>query len=179
MSDRLYVLVSGPPGSGKSTLAPVIASHLGLPLVAKDTIKDALMSVSAPAGVEESRATGRAAVAVMFAVAADAPGGSRARERAALDDVRVLPGRLVEVFCRCDPAVALARYRAREGTRHEGHFDRDRTEEELRHPEIVEPVAGGWPVLVVSTSEPVDPETLAQDVDALVGDAARAAPANG
>ena len=179
MSERLYVLVSGPPASGKSTLAPAIASHLGLPLVAKDAIKDALMAVSAPADVDESRAAGRAAVAVMFAVAADAPAGAvlesvfyRSR---AIEDVRALPGRLVEVFCRCDPAVAMARYRARQGTRHQGHFDRDRTEDELRHPEIVEPVAGGWPVLVVNTSEPVDFEALARDVDALVGNAARAA----
>jgi hypothetical protein len=41
----LFVLVSGPPASGKSTVAPAIAARLGLPLVAEDTIKDALMSV--------------------------------------------------------------------------------------------------------------------------------------
>jgi 2-phosphoglycerate kinase len=47
----LFVVVSGPPASGKSTLAPVLARELGLPLIAKDTIKDALMSVlSVPRG---------------------------------------------------------------------------------------------------------------------------------
>lgn len=41
----VFVVVSGPPASGKSTLAPVLATELGLPLLAKDTIKDALMSI--------------------------------------------------------------------------------------------------------------------------------------
>lgn len=154
MSGRLYVLVSGPPASGKSTLAPVIAEHFGLPLVAKDTIKDALMAVLPPSDVEESQRIGRAAVAAIYAVAADAPRGAvlesvfyRSR---ALEDVRDLPGRVVEVFCRCDGDVALARYGDRAGTREAGHFDDARTTE------VVEPVAGGWPVLVVDTDEPVD-----------------------
>lgn len=38
-------MVSGPPASGKTTLAQAIAPALGLPLIAKDTIKQALMTV--------------------------------------------------------------------------------------------------------------------------------------
>ena len=38
-----FVIVSGPPGSGKSTLARDLALRLGLPLFAKDTIKESLM----------------------------------------------------------------------------------------------------------------------------------------
>ncbi len=42
------VVVSGPPASGKTTLARAIAPALGLPLIAKDTIKEALMTVHGP-----------------------------------------------------------------------------------------------------------------------------------
>lgn len=36
--DAAFVIVSGPPASGKSTLAPQVATELGLPFIAKDTI---------------------------------------------------------------------------------------------------------------------------------------------
>ena len=38
-----FVLVAGWPASGKSTLATGLAAELGLPLLAKDEIKEALM----------------------------------------------------------------------------------------------------------------------------------------
>ena len=69
-------MVSGPPASGKSTLAPTLAGELRLPLVAKDTIKDALMSVLPVPDVDASRQLGRAAVAAMLAVAAESPCGA-------------------------------------------------------------------------------------------------------
>lgn len=159
-SDPLFVVVSGPPASGKSTLAPAIATELSLPLIAKDRIKDALMSVLAVPDVEASRQIGRAAVAAMLAVAADAPRGavleSNFYRSVAGAELRRLPGTVVEVFCRCDPAVAAARYRARAGSRPAGHFDAVRTDDELWNAEVVEPVAGGWPVVEVATNEPVD-----------------------
>ena len=55
---RMYVVVSGPPASGKSTLAPQIAAHLGLPLLAKDVIKDALMRAMPPSDVERRVGSG-------------------------------------------------------------------------------------------------------------------------
>lgn len=157
---RLYVVVSGPPASGKSTLAPVIAHELQLPLIAKDTIKDALMSVLPVPNVAASREIGRAAVRAMLAVAAEsAPGGvieSNFYRSAAQQELRRLPGRLIEVFCRCDAEVAAHRYRARADTRHAGHFDAVRLQGELWNDEVSEPVAGGWPVLEVNTNKPVE-----------------------
>ena len=57
----LYVLVAGPPGSGKTTVSAPLAAELGLPLLAKDAIKEALMdALGRPADVEASRQLGRA-----------------------------------------------------------------------------------------------------------------------
>src|SRR5215831_17827192 len=68
-----YVVVSGPPASGKTTLARALAPALGLPLIAKDTIKQALMTVLPVPDVPASRTIGRASVAALLAVAAEAP----------------------------------------------------------------------------------------------------------
>lgn len=166
--DRLFVVVSGPPASGKSSLAPLIAAELGLPLLAKDVIKDALMSELPVPDLEASRRLGRAAVAVLLAAAVDMPRGavleSVFHRSAAAGGLAALPGRVVEVFCRCPRAVLEDRYRARAGSRQAGYFDRSRSPEELWNPEVAEPVAGGWPVLEVDTSSPVDIASLADAV---------------
>lgn len=157
---RRFVVVSGPPASGKSTLAPAIADRLGLPLLAKDVIKDALMSVLPVPDVAASQELGRAAVAAMLALARDCPSGavleSNFRRTVAADALRALPGPVVEVFCRCSQEVATRRYQERAGTRHAGHFDHLRARDELWNDEVAEPVAGGWPVLEVDTEHPVD-----------------------
>jgi predicted kinase len=166
MGRPTFVIVSGPPASGKSTVAPLLARELSLPLVAKDTIKDALMATLPVPDVEASRQLGRAAVAAMLAVAAASPVGavieSAFHRSVARAELERLPGRVVEVFCRCDRSVAAARYRARAGTRHAGHFDRIRTTEELWNDDVAEPVAGGWPVLEVRTDQPVDAADVAR-----------------
>lgn len=160
MTGPPFVIVSGPPASGKSTLAAVLATELMLPLVAKDTIKDALMSVLPVPDIEASSQLGQAAMAALLAVASASPIGavleSNFHRSVTVDRLRRLPGVVVEVFCRCDRAVAGTRYRARTGTRHPGHFDADRSIEQLWHHEVTEAVAGGWPVLQVDTNHPVD-----------------------
>jgi hypothetical protein len=111
-----------------------LAPALGLPLIAKDTIKQALMTVVPVPDVATSRTVGRASVAALLAVAAQAPGAvleSVWHRSYAAADLGNLPGSLVEVFCRCDPAVAAERYARRAGTRAAGHFDAERTIEEL------------------------------------------------
>jgi predicted kinase len=160
VAGALFVVVSGPPASGKSTLAPALSREIALPLVAKDTIKDALMSVLPVPDVEASRQIGRGAVAAMLAVAAESPVGavieSNFYRSVAADALGQLPGEVIEVFCRCEQATAGERYRTRAGTRHGGHFDADRSIDELWNDEVAAPVAGGWPVLEVDTNRPVD-----------------------
>lgn len=167
VADRLppgtFVVVSGPPASGKTTLARAIAPALGLPLIAKDTIKQALMTVLPVPDIETSRIVGTASVAALLAVAAETAGAvleSVWHRSRALADLYVLPGTIVEVFCRCDPEVARQRYVLRAGTRAAGHFDADRSIEELWNDEVAGPVAGGWPVIEIGTNSPVDVRSL-------------------
>ena len=167
----IFVLVAGPPGSGKSSLARPLAKELGLPLLAKDEIKEALMGeLGRPATVQESRRLGRAAVIAMLQVASSAPG-------AVLDStfypytvphLTELLGTLVEVRCRCPREVAEARYHARSATRHAGHLDDKRPPEELWNEHHLEPLGLG-PLIEVDTSRAVDIGALAVHIKALAG----------
>jgi predicted kinase len=164
-----YVVVSGPPASGKSTLARKLAPALGLPLFAKDTIKQALMDVLGAPDVEASRQLGIASVAALLAVAAANGRGvldSVWHRSYAIPDLNGLSGPVVEVFCSCDRGVVERRYRARATTRAAGHFDAQRRPDEIWNDEVALPVAGGWPVVEADTNGPVHIPDLAQRVRA-------------
>lgn len=152
-------------------MAGPLAKELGLPLLAKDEIKEALMSeLGRPGTVEESRRLGRTAVIAMLTVARSAPG-------AVLDStfypytvahLTELPGTLVELRCRCPREVAEARYQARSATRHAGHLDDKRPAKELWNEHHLEPLGLG-PLIEVDTSRPVDVGALAERIKALAG----------
>ena len=63
------VIISGPPAAGKTTLAGPIARGLGLPLLAKDTIKEAVVDALGFDSVDRSRELGRAAFVVLYGLA--------------------------------------------------------------------------------------------------------------
>jgi predicted kinase len=170
MEEPRFIIVSGPPASGTTTLAPSLGRELGLPLIAKDTIKEALMGVIPTRDRATSTLVGRGAIAVMLAVAAESSVGavveSNFHRSLAVSSIGELPGRVVEVFCRCDRAVAEERYRLRTGARHPGHFDATRSFDEVWIDEVIHPVAGGWPVIEVDTNRDVDVAALAAQVRA-------------
>jgi hypothetical protein len=76
------------------------------------------------------------------------------RRSKSVEDIRRLPGTVVEVHCRCSRAVALDRYRSRE--RHPGHFDAAWSDADLWDGDMVGPLAGGWPVFEIDTDHPVE-----------------------
>jgi len=165
--DRWYVVVSGPPASGKSTLARRLAPALGLPLLAKDTLKDGLLRVLDAPDVAASARLGRAAVEALLAVAAEA--GSCVLESVwhrsrAVEQLSRLPGPVVEVFCSVPADLLRQRYTVRAGSRHAGYFDTVRDPETLWNADTAQPVAVGWPVLTVDTTAEVDVAALADHV---------------
>jgi predicted kinase len=113
---RWHVVVSAPPASRKSTLATALAAELGLPPLAKDRFKDALMDSLGAPDLDASRRLGAAALATLLAVARDCPATVLEsvwyRSRAA-NDLTQLGAPIVEVFCRCERGVAAQRYMAR------------------------------------------------------------------
>ena len=152
-----FVLIAGWPGSGKSTLGAALAGELGLPLLAKGGIKEALMEgLGLPDTVAASQRLGKAAVLAMLRAARTCPGAvlDSTWFDYALPLARALPGRLIEVHCTVPLDLARDRYRARAGHRHAGHLDDARSDQELWG-EPSRPLGLG-PVIVVDTSGPVD-----------------------
>lgn len=120
--------------------------------------------------VPASRAIGKASVAALLAVAAEAPAAvleSLWHRSHAVAAPGQSPGE-VEVFCRCDPEIAAQRYARRAGTRAAGHFDAKRTTAELWNDDVARPVAGGWPVIEVDTTARVEVTTLTEPIPAAV-----------
>lgn len=68
MSGRL-VIVGGAPATGKTTLALALGTAIGLPVLTKDDIKEALAEPFATGDRDWSRKLGVAAYSVLFAVA--------------------------------------------------------------------------------------------------------------
>ena len=168
--DRSLVIVSGAPGSGKTTLAAPLAARLGLPLFAKDTIKEPLHDVLGNPGEEHaawSRKLGAAAMELLWRLAADAPAcvleanflPGHERQCGMLRELSA-DGTLVEVYCRCPLEVAAARYaeRDRSAARHGVHHNG--FPPEVRH-QYSGPLGLG-PVVEVDTTGPTGLDELAR-----------------
>ncbi|HSK80831.1 MAG TPA: AAA family ATPase [Thermoanaerobaculia bacterium] len=134
-----YVIVTGLPASGKSTLGHAVAAALGLPMLDKDEILEALFDSLGVGDAEWRKRLSRAADEVLRRQALHSHGAVIAswwRHPASHEEsgtpsewLRSLPGALLELHCACKPEVAAERFLARK--RHEGHLDRFKSHTEI------------------------------------------------
>jgi predicted kinase len=172
-------MLSGAPGVGKTTIARPLARALGMPLFAKDSIKERIHDVLADTGPVEirwSRRLGAAAMEMLWLLAADAPecvleANFWTGHEHQNDSLRALAegGKLVEVYCTAPKEEILRRFDARQarGERHAVHPGGTFDPEDWQR-KFGEPVGIGQ-VLKVDTSTPVDVPRLAAEVRALLG----------
>jgi predicted kinase len=160
------VVVTGLPGAGKTTLARSLAVSLGLPLIARDTIKEAMGEVLGPVDGARSRELGGASYEVLFAVAAEVPGTviieSNFGERSVPTILALAAAPPVQVFCDCPVDVAVERYNHR--PRHQVHHTPQVTREGLLGMGPTNPLPLGGELLRVDTSAPVEVAALAERI---------------
>lgn len=155
---RSLVVVSGPVASGKSSLAAPLADRVGLPLVAKDTIKEALFDALGTGDENWSKRMGAATYAVMWALLRRFPSAVVESNfgEADVPQLLALCERPVQVHCTGPTAELVRRFEARE--RHPGHVDADYP---LDRDDQARPLPLGGPLLEVDTTRDVDLDDVA------------------
>ncbi|GIE98811.1 AAA family ATPase [Paractinoplanes rishiriensis] len=169
---QYVVLVNGLPGAGKSTLAGALGPLLGIPVISKDTLKEA-MAAAAP-GVPAA-AVGPVAAGSMWDLAGAVPGGVlleswwfRPRDRGFAEAGLRRAGATTAVEVWCDLPAGLALDRVRQRDRGD-LYDDDRHVREFwdRWAAEAEPLGIGE-VLTVRTDQPVDHAALARRLSTAV-----------
>lgn len=141
----MLVVVTGPPGSGKSAVAAALRRRLGLPLIAKDTLKEVLGEALDIRGRVESQPLGAAIFELLASIVHEllasgvsvvAEGNFHAASTLFAD---LPPARIVQVHVTADPALLRTRMLERAETRHPVHWDAEAADEVARRAS-----AGEW-----------------------------------
>lgn len=130
------VIVNGLPATGKTTLAKPLAKLLGIPLVAKDTIKEFLFDTLGTRDRSWSKTLGKASNDFLFELADIllADGQSVMIENAfhtsfakpKLEEIFAKhKPEVIEIYCYTRPSIRYQRFvtRNESGDRHKGHAD--------------------------------------------------------
>jgi predicted kinase len=165
----LIVVVTGPPAAGKTTVARAIAFRFGLPLIAKDTIKEALFDGLGTGDLAWSQRLGRPTFLVMSALVEEAVAAGASvvveanfvRGSEIEAQLAALPARFAQVHCSAPLELLLERYATRE--RHPGHVDSERLDA-LREAVATgrhDPLDLPGETIRIDTSVPIDLEAIA------------------
>ena len=156
------VFVNGVPASGKSTVARLLSATTGWPLMALDTVKEAMFEEIGRGDRDYNRMLGRASYRAIFALIADAPDETNVvidawfgfQPRATLDAhiTHAGLGRIGEIWCFAEPETIGERYAARVGERSAGHLGLDYVPELVALAKRAEPL-GDFPLLKVDTTK--------------------------
>jgi glucokinase len=173
---KRLVLVNGVPASGKSTVARAIADQGNWPLLALDTIKEALFAHLGIGDRNHNRLLGRASYQAMFALAADFPEGTTVvmdawfgfQPKAVLASHLLLAGQpsVAQVWCHAPPEEVGARYAARVAGRSGGHLGLDYVPELIALAEKAKPL-DGYPAFDADTAGSFDMPGFMRWLDAV------------
>jgi predicted kinase len=178
----LVVVVTGPPASGKSTIARALAEALPAPLIAKDSVKEALFDSLGTGNPDWSRKLGIATYAILFLTLEQEVAAGRScvleanfdhnEASAQLAAIQLRESfRALQIVCYASREVLIDRFVSRAGSRHPGHIDDERLED------VIESIdAGRWRALELDgeTLEVDTTDWSSVEVDDLVDRARRA-----
>ncbi len=136
---------------------------LGLPLLARDSIKESLWDALGDGDLAWSRRLGAASAETFWRLADEMRAAvlDNFFHRAFAHRLAALPGPILEVHCACPADFALERYQSRR--RHPCHFDLSYGVDMFDQWSRTDsgPLALGGPLLEVDTTKPVDVHAIA------------------
>lgn len=162
------MVVSGAPASGKTTLARLLGRRIGLVVLEKDALKEALSdAVGQPTDVAASARLGSASYAALFTLARDLLADEvgvvlesnfrKGTSEAELAPVAALATSVHLVHCTASEDLIARRYRSR--SRHPAHLDGHR--HDALHADLAagryDPLGVDWSTVVVRTESGYDP----------------------